>query len=284
MNKKLRISIVIPVYNEAERLTACLQAVMAQTVRPYEIIVVDNNSTDDTVRIARRFPGVRLLHETRQGVVFARDRGFNAAVGDVIGRIDADTLVSADWLATLQRLFADQRLAGVTGSVTYRDIAANRLVNRIDLFWRRRMARLLGPDVALQGANMAIRRDVWQSVRSGLCHRSGLHEDFDLAIHATHLGHQLRFAEELKVAVMYRQAAYDFRSFASYSLTSPRTYAAHGIKSGRHMYQVVAFVLACYPAINVLHRGYDHAAGRFRWGQLFGPALPPRVNPATFVD
>jgi glycosyltransferase involved in cell wall biosynthesis len=85
------ISIVIPVYNEAERIAACLESIAAQTVTPLEVIVVDNNSTDATVSIARSFPFVRVITAKCQGVIHARNRGFNAARGEIIGRIDADT-------------------------------------------------------------------------------------------------------------------------------------------------------------------------------------------------
>ncbi|HET9174332.1 MAG TPA: glycosyltransferase family 2 protein [Candidatus Saccharimonadales bacterium] len=286
MNKNVRVSIVVPVYNEEEQLAACLAAMAAQTVQPYEVIVVDNNSSDQTATIAEQYPFVTLLHEHRQGVVYARDKGFNSVRGDIIGRIDADTVLSPTWIATIIEAFQDDTLAAVTGRVHYKDIAAARLVDRIDLFWRRRMARLLGREVALQGANMAIRRDVWLAIRKTVCHTAGLHEDFDLAIHANQCGYVVRYDERLEVDVLYRQAAYNFRDFARYSLTSPRTYAAHGLKSGRHMYEVVAFVLALYPAINMLHRGYDIRKGAFRLRTLLNPQLTtaPRVNPATFVE
>lgn len=284
MNKNMRISLVIPVYNEAERIAACLRAVAAQTTKPYEVLVIDNNSTDETRAIVSRFPFATLLNEPRQGVVHARDRGFSAARGDIIARIDGDTLIAPDWIANLQQLFTDPALGAVTGTVTYRDITACRLVNRLDLFWRRRMARLLGPEVALQGANMALRRSIWQEVRHTVCRKRGEHEDFDLAIHTNWAGYQVRFDERLTASVCYRQADYDVRSFSRYALISPRTYAAHGLKSGRYMYQVVFFVIALYPVISFLSRGYDRRLQRFSWSQLFSGALTARVNPATYVD
>ncbi|HET6924501.1 MAG TPA: glycosyltransferase family A protein, partial [Candidatus Saccharimonadales bacterium] len=88
--KALTISLVIPVYNEEDHLDACLRSVMAQRIPFDEIVVVDNNSTDKTLWIARTFPNVRIVRETRQGVVHARSTGFDHARGDIIARIDAD--------------------------------------------------------------------------------------------------------------------------------------------------------------------------------------------------
>jgi glycosyltransferase involved in cell wall biosynthesis len=284
MNKNLRVSIVIPVYNEAAHLGACLQSIAAQSAIPYEVIVVDNNSSDETIQVAKRFPFVTLIRESRQGVVYARDRGFNAASGEIIGRIDGDTILGVDWVSAVQRAFTDQSLGAVTGKVSYHDMAGKKLVDTLDLYFRRRFARLLGREVALQGANMAIRRTVWQTVRHDLCHAAGLHEDFDLAIHTNWRDYSVRFNESLAVSVGYRQNAYNLRAFSCYALASPRTYALHGLKSQRHMYPVVALVIVGYPILNLLHRGYDAQAKAFSWQQAFAAGAPARVNPVTFVD
>src|ERR1019366_8076903 len=91
--KHMRVSLVIPAYNEKHHIKACLDHIASQRVVPYEVIVVDNASTDKTAAIARSYDFVTLITEKRQGVVFARDTGFNLARGDIIGRIDADTLL-----------------------------------------------------------------------------------------------------------------------------------------------------------------------------------------------
>jgi glycosyltransferase involved in cell wall biosynthesis len=284
MNTKMRVSVVIPVYNEVDRIYDCLQAIDGQTVRPFEVLVVDNNSTDGSAVVAASFPFVRVLHEAKQGVVYARDKGFNTARGDIIARIDADTLVAADWIKRIEALFTNPAIDLISGSVQVREIGAPRLASRVDLFWRRRMQRKLGDRIGLQGANMALRRSVWQTIKQDVCHVSGLHEDFDIGVHAYEHGFKARFVEDLRVSVCHRQCNAGFRRFAEYALTSPRTYLRHGVKEGRVMYQVVAFVLLVYPIIYLLTHGYDERLGRFSFAKLFAPELPPRVNPATFID
>lgn len=271
---KTRISIVIPVYNEQAQLAACLRTIAAQRLTPYEVIVVDNNSTDRTVQVARRFSFVKVVTAKRQGVVHARDRGFNAAQGDIIGRIDADTRLPRDWTEQLMAIFADSTVDAVTGAIEYYDIPCRRLFSGCDLLLRRRAARLMGDEVFLQGANMAIRRSAWQVVKPALCRRAGLHEDFDLAIHLSQAGRRVVFEENLVASISARCVDDGIRDFWSYALLSPATYADHQIAAGRHMYLNVCLVLLFHLPLRTVYRSYNTAAS----------SDYVRVNPATYVD
>lgn len=271
--KPLRVSIVIPVYNEAERIRTCLEAVAAQTSVPYEVIVVDNNSTDNTAAIAADFPFVTLLSAKRQGVARARNRGFNAACGDIIGRIDADTRLPADWVETVQRLFIDD-VAAVSGAMTYHDMPFSGLLSKVDLALRRRAASRMGNQVFLQGASMAIRRSAWQSVKRQLCLRGGLHEDYDLAIHLSEAGFKVVFREELKASISARCLDDTVKDFWIYALLSPGTYAQHDVRAGRHMYPIVLLILLLHVPLRALYRSAN----------LQSSLAYRRVNPATFVD
>ena len=139
--KSLRISLVIPVYNEESYVRQCLESALSQTVPFFEIIIVDNNSTDATVRLAQLYPGVTVLREKRQGVVYARDHGFNAARGDIIARCDGDSILAPDWAETLSRVFEDKAVDAVSGQVTYRDIAWPQAFDSIDASIRKYLAR-----------------------------------------------------------------------------------------------------------------------------------------------
>jgi glycosyltransferase involved in cell wall biosynthesis len=283
MRKSKSVSIIIPVYNEAAHLPACLDAISAQTVMPYEVIVVDNNSTDATVSIAQGYDFVTVVREKRQGVVFARDRGFNIARGSILGRIDADTIMEPDWVEMVETSFLDDQVGAITGTVHYYDIANAAAIDASDLLIRRMTAKLFGSKVPLQGANMAIRRSVWRDIRSHVCHERGMHEDFDLAIHAFQRGHVNLFVPELTVAVGYRHAKYAFPDFLAYALLSPKTYAKHGEHIGILFYPMVYCVIPWYPYLQVLSRGYDSRTGKFSAAQLLIDQ-DRRVNPATYGD
>ena len=281
--KKLRVSIVIPVYNEAERIGDCLRAIAQQIVQPYEVIVVDNNSTDATTAVAARFPFVRLVREPRQGVVYARRRGFDEAHGDIIGSIDADADIPIDWVWTVRQIFAETDAHAVAGMVTYRDIAWSGAVNRVDLMLRRYFARIYPAAGPAQGANMAMGREAWAAVRDSLCVLTGLHEDMDLAVHLGEASLSVRFDERLKASLGSRQCAMDWRSFRAYSMANPYSYRLHGLRAWS-MWWAAAIVVALYPVLRALHQGYDTRSQKFSWAQLLRGGLVARVNPATFVD
>ncbi len=113
----MRLSVVVPAYNEGECIRRCLDSLAVQkTSYPFEVIVVDNNSTDGTSAIAARYPFVRVIEEPRQGVAPARQAGLEAATGEVVAQLDADTEAPCHWLERIGRAFdADPELVLATG-------------------------------------------------------------------------------------------------------------------------------------------------------------------------
>ncbi len=86
------VSVIIPVYNGARFLRAALESVFAQTYRPFEVIVVDDGSKDDSGVIAESFPEVHYLRQENQGVAAARNHGLEAARGEFFAFLDQDDL------------------------------------------------------------------------------------------------------------------------------------------------------------------------------------------------
>ena len=111
-----RFSVVVPARNEAAYLGDCLTSLLAQDYPGrYEIIVVDNDSTDGTAAVARSF-GVQVVTEPRPGVCQARQRGTEAARGQIVVSTDADTVYGQGWLSRIDRTFrADPAVVAVAG-------------------------------------------------------------------------------------------------------------------------------------------------------------------------
>jgi len=137
--KALRISLVMPVKNEARRIETALAAVRDQTLRPIEVLVVDGHSLDGTVDLARAH-GARVFFEefgTRAG---ACEVGVRNAVGELVAFTDADCVPAPDWLETLASNLQD----GVVG-------VGGRIVSEGDTFWQQAVDAAL--DTILGSAN-----------------------------------------------------------------------------------------------------------------------------------
>lgn len=108
-----KITVIIPVKNEEEKIEQCLEAVFSQSLKLHEVIVVDGHSIDKTVENARKFP-VKILYEEYGTVGGARQVGIENAKGDYIAFTDADCIPERDWLENLIKVF-DDGIVGVGG-------------------------------------------------------------------------------------------------------------------------------------------------------------------------
>src|SRR5947209_4101773 len=114
-----RLSVVIPVKDDAVPLAACLRTLEAQRQPPHEVIVVDNGSADGSREVAITW-GARLLSEPAPGIGAAAATGYDTATGDLIARLDADTQLGPGWTARALRDFAElPDLDGVTGPAVF---------------------------------------------------------------------------------------------------------------------------------------------------------------------
>ncbi|MDD3416139.1 MAG: glycosyltransferase [Lachnospiraceae bacterium] len=103
MNK---ISVIIPVYNVAEKISRCLDSLLAQTYSNVEIILVNDGSTDASLAVcnayAEQYPRIMVVDQENRGVSMARNAGLDAAGGEYIAFVDADDYVEEGYLEKLQ--------------------------------------------------------------------------------------------------------------------------------------------------------------------------------------
>lgn len=113
------VTIVVPAYNEAERIAECVQSLRSQTYPAHllQIIVVDNGSRDGTFETLRTLPGIVALQEPRPGSYAARNLALRHARGDVICFTDADCIADANWVRNAVRYLADDSTGVVAGHV-----------------------------------------------------------------------------------------------------------------------------------------------------------------------
>jgi len=101
------ISVVIPLYNKEKQIACTLQSVFEQTFQDFEIVIVDDGSTDNSVEEVEKFDDsrIRLIHQTNAGVSAARNRGIEEARGELIAFLDADDEWMPEYLATQYGLY-----------------------------------------------------------------------------------------------------------------------------------------------------------------------------------
>jgi glycosyltransferase involved in cell wall biosynthesis len=265
MKKTLTLSLVIPAFNEEEQIVGCLRSIASQIEKPDEVIVVDNNSTDRTVELIQEFPFVRIVQEKRQGLRYARDTGIAAAKSDLIGRIDADTRLTPDWVAQAKTFFADPSIMAATGPCFYHDMPAKKVGLVLDRAIRRGLFRLDESPV-LFGSNMVFRATAWQEIAPNLCTSGEFFEDLDITIHLREQNLQIAFDEELVVGVSSRRLEDDPKSFRKNMSLYTKTFAMHGLKSSVATGGRLIFV-GIYPPMKLLRRVYDPETEQIRFNK-----------------
>jgi O-antigen biosynthesis protein len=109
------VSVIVCSYNGGRTLSACLDSLGKLNYPDYEIILVDDGSTDDTRDIAEQFPHVRYIYQENHGLSHARNTGAAAATGDVFAYTDSDCMADLDWLYYLIGTLLSGDYAGVGG-------------------------------------------------------------------------------------------------------------------------------------------------------------------------
>ena len=107
MTSEVNISVIMPLYNNRNEVERALRSIAAQTVSGYEVIVVNDGSTDDGEKVVRGMnnPHVRIINQENKGVSAARNRGVGEAENDLVAFLDADDEWNPDFLETIVRMY-----------------------------------------------------------------------------------------------------------------------------------------------------------------------------------
>jgi glycosyltransferase involved in cell wall biosynthesis len=101
------ITVYIPAYNVARFLPTAIESLLAQTLVPAEIVIVDDGSKDDSASVAQRYPQVTVVrHERNSGLAAARNTAFRVARGEFVASLDADCVAEPTWLEKLSQHLA----------------------------------------------------------------------------------------------------------------------------------------------------------------------------------
>lgn len=308
MKVKPELSVIICTYNRVQTLPECLEKLAVQHFPPerYEIIVVDNRSTDATPEVVRKFfqshPELRFRYvvETNQGLSFARNRGIREAAGDVVVFIDDDAFARADFLEELAGFFNRYPDAAACGGRIYPRFESKRpewmssfLIPLTSSLDRGDRLRLFPARKFPIGANMAVRRDRFDrygdfNVRLG---RSGNRlegaEEKDLFYRLQQKGEKIYYLPSAIVEhfVPDRRLTFDFFKRQSLGIGYSEKLRARSVSKGEYIKSIGregvkwggSLVLSAFYLI----RFRPQAAGRllqFRWYVSRGLMFPTKNN------
>lgn len=162
--QKIKISVVIAAFNEEESIAKCIKAVRNQTFpkEKYEILVVDNNSTDKTAEIIKKLGATFIFYDLKQGAAAAKHFGVQEAKGEIIAITDADSIPDANWLETINRLMQNKSLMCIGGTIlSTEDAFVNFLYIILDFIAR--VNQLFGISL-IGGPNMAVRKNAFMEI------------------------------------------------------------------------------------------------------------------------
>jgi glycosyltransferase involved in cell wall biosynthesis len=264
------VSIVIPAYNEEDTIKACVLAALDQTVPADEIIVVDNKSTDDTAKVFHALqiafpeaPLVYLQQNELQGLIPTRNYGLNHATSEVLGRIDADSVLEPTWVAEVQKAFSKPNVAAATGPVIYYDMPLRRFGAIADDAIRRAMIVITRDYHLLFGSNMALRASAWQLIRDEACldPDDELHEDIDLSIHLHEHKLKVVYAPDMVTGMSARRIDDSPRQYYNYVMRFERTYKKHKIRN-LALRAPMAILISAYPALKAVRKNELRRTGQ----------------------
>ncbi|MCW1248669.1 glycosyltransferase [Acaricomes phytoseiuli] len=265
LQQKPSVAIIIPAYNEEAVIRQCLIAAIYQSVPADEIIVVDNRSTDSTCEIVQKmqqeYPEspLRLLHqEADQGLIPTRNYGLDRASSDILGRIDADSVLEPDWVEQVQKAFLVSTVSAATGPVVYYDMPLRRFGLKADDKMRQLMLKLAKQQYHfLFGSNMAIRNSAWKTIRSEVCRDEEdlMHEDIDLSLHLADNDLKVQYVPAMISGMSARRLEDSPRDYRFYVTRFERTYKAHNVKNLALKAPMVVFFSVYFPAkvLRALH-------------------------------
>jgi GT2 family glycosyltransferase len=233
------LSVIVPTYNNKDLLSQCLNALVKQTYPKecFEVIVIDNCSTENIKEVVNAFPGIKYSFEGTKSSYAARNNGVQQARGEIIAFTDSDCLPDAAWLANGSAALLDQNAGLAGGKITF--ILSPRIsaAEIIDTLFHMNTGASVKKGHC-QTANLFVRSSVFDEV--------GLFPDWMQSggdaywtKKATHQGHRLIFVPE---AVVYHPA----RRFSALMQKYYRTGYGHialWMNQGRTLREIAALTI-----------------------------------------
>jgi glycosyltransferase involved in cell wall biosynthesis len=198
----MRISVIVPTYNEEETIGKCLEALRNQTFKDYEIVVADGHSRDNTVEVAKKYAD-RILFDEGKGAAAARNLAVKTVDSEIVAFVDGDTTVPQNWVETVDGAFK-KGIVGVGGPLLPDGGGfLDKLIFFVCADLVRRISSAFGSH-QFSGANCAYSREAYLKVggfREGL----DMLDDIDLSMRIKNFGKE-KFEPKLYAATSIRRS------------------------------------------------------------------------------
>lgn len=216
MQSQPRVSVVIPVYNEEKYILKTLRAIISQSYKNFEIVIVNNNSTDDTERLINYFIQktptsitITYLTENRQGTNYARECGRRYASGDIIALLDADCLPDYYWITKGVATLKKENVVAASGAYFYYD--ASIFIKLFSLFSQLTFFKVINYLIQLKqrgaivlGGNIFVSAYLLEGIGGFNTNLTFYGDDIDLAIKLSKLG-KVKFTSSLTIKTSSRR-------------------------------------------------------------------------------
>ncbi|MFC5864989.1 glycosyltransferase [Acidicapsa dinghuensis] len=248
------MSVIIPTFNGASRISHCIDALLHQsTTNSFEILIVDDGSTDDTAGVVQQFPRVRLLRQQNAGPATARNLGAREAKGEIVLFTDDDCVPVSDWIESMIAPFRDPKVVGAKGIYRskQRELAA-RFV-QIEYEDRYRLMAMLPSIDFIDTYSAAFRRDNFLAMNGyDTSFPVACAEDIELSYRMSARGWVMLFAPD---AIVYHTHPNSFGKylkkkykFAFWRVLAVRKNPAKAVKDS-HTPQIMKLQLLFPPAL-----------------------------------
>ena len=195
-----KISIIIPAFNEEKTIQQCIESLRNVDYPNFEIIVVDDGSTDQTFQKASQCVAAKVLHQENSGKPKALNNGIHHSNGEIILTVDADTTLDKHALRAIAARFAsNQQLGAVAGNVKVKRepkilnaLQSAEYATGINLV--RKGQSVLGCVMIVPGPVAALRREAAE--RAGLFASDTFAEDFDITLNIIKQGYKIEYEEK----------------------------------------------------------------------------------------
>lgn len=241
--------------------------------------MVDNLSKDDTLKKVKAFKKdyekqhpkrkgqiIILQQNDTQGLIPTRNLGLAAGTGDILGRIDADAILSPGWTKALEQAYQDPKVMGGTGPVTYYDMPLRRFSYKKDNAIRKLVQRRSNVVPMMFGTNMAMRQKAWSAIGREFCldQEDVLHEDIDISIHFAEHGYKVVYIPQMVTGMSARRIEDNFKDFKSYQQRMITTFEKHNMPptAGAKMSRIV-FLIIWYP-LHAIRKPYLRRFNRMK--------------------